>query len=151
MSETLLTSAEKVPDPKPPGGRAVRRDGRGGGGPAQRRGQHCGMGARARPAVCRAWTRDVVGFGGLSCPRARRSRTGHARRGSRRTGGAGGELAPEPARPSTPLDGLADAERRVYEALPARGARTADQVAVAAGLPATQVVGPLASLELAGL
>jgi DNA processing protein len=39
----------------------------------------------------------------------------------------------------------------VYDALPARGARTADQVAVAAGLPATQVLGPLATLELVGL
>jgi DNA processing protein len=65
--------------------------------------------------------------------------------------GRAGELAPEPDRPSTPLDGLADVERRVYDALPARGAHTADQVAVAAGLPATQVLGPLAALELVGL
>ena len=65
--------------------------------------------------------------------------------------GRAGELAPEPDRPSTPLDGLTDVERRVYDALPARGARTADQVAVAAGLPATQVLGPLATLELVGL
>jgi DNA processing protein len=65
--------------------------------------------------------------------------------------GRAGELAPEPARPSSPLDGLEDVERRVYDALPARGARTADQVAVAAGLPATQVLGPLATLELVGL
>jgi DNA processing protein len=65
--------------------------------------------------------------------------------------GRAGELAPELDRPSTPLDGLADVERRVYDALPARGARTADQVAVAAGLPATQVLGPLAALELVGL
>jgi DNA processing protein len=62
-----------------------------------------------------------------------------------------GELAPEPARPSSPLDGLEDIERRVYDALPARGARTADQVAVASGLPAVQVLGPLATLELVGL
>jgi DNA processing protein len=62
-----------------------------------------------------------------------------------------GELAPELMRPGTPLDELEDIERRVYDALPARGARTADQVAVASGLPATQVLGPLATLELAGL
>jgi DNA processing protein len=65
--------------------------------------------------------------------------------------GRAGELAPEPDRPSTPLDGLADVERRVFDALPARGASTADQVAVATGLPATRVLGPLATLELAGL
>lgn len=62
-----------------------------------------------------------------------------------------GELAPDPARPSSPLDGLSEGERRVYEALPARGSRTADQIAVASGLPAHQVLGPLAMLEVAGL
>jgi DNA processing protein len=62
-----------------------------------------------------------------------------------------GELAPEPTRPSSPLDALEDIERRVYDALPARGARTVDQVAVASGLPAVQVLGPLATLELVGL
>lgn len=62
-----------------------------------------------------------------------------------------GELADEPPHPSTPLDGLGAAERRVYEALPGRGAATVDQVAVAAGLPAEQVLGPLAMLEVAGL
>jgi DNA processing protein len=62
-----------------------------------------------------------------------------------------GELAIEPGRPTSPLDGLADAELRVYDALPARGARTTDQVAVAAGIPPTKVLGPLAMLELAGL
>jgi DNA processing protein len=39
----------------------------------------------------------------------------------------------------------------VYDALPAHGARTVDQVAVAAGLPPIQVLGPLASMELQGL
>ena len=62
-----------------------------------------------------------------------------------------GELAAEPSRPSSPLDGLGPNELRVYDALPARGARTVDQVAVAAGLPPTQVLGPLATLELEGL
>jgi DNA processing protein len=62
-----------------------------------------------------------------------------------------GELAPEPERPGTPLDDLGDIERRAYEALPARGARTADQIAVASGIPAEQLFGPLTVLELAGL
>jgi DNA processing protein len=62
-----------------------------------------------------------------------------------------GELAPEPSRPTSPLDELEEVERRVYDALPARGARTADEVAVATGLPAMQVLGPLATLELTGL
>ncbi|TPG36895.1 DNA-processing protein DprA [Mycolicibacterium hodleri] len=65
--------------------------------------------------------------------------------------GAAGEIAPEPDRPSSPLDGLTDVELRAYEALPRRGARTIDQVAVAAGLPPTELLGPLATLELAGL
>lgn len=62
-----------------------------------------------------------------------------------------GELPPVEAGPATPLDGLTDAERRIYDALPKRGARSADEVAVAAGIPAYQVVGPLAMLEMAGL
>lgn len=62
-----------------------------------------------------------------------------------------GELAIDPGRPASPLDGLADVELRVYDALPARGARTTDQIAVAAGIPPTKVLGPLAMLELAGL
>jgi len=62
-----------------------------------------------------------------------------------------GEFATEAERPSSVLDGLAEAERRVYEALPARGARTADEIAVASGLPAMQVLGPLSMLEVCGL
>ncbi|KUI26856.1 DNA-processing protein DprA [Mycobacterium sp. GA-2829] len=62
-----------------------------------------------------------------------------------------GELAPEEQGPSSPLDGLSDTERRVYDALPKRGARSADEVAFAAGIPAHQVIGPLAMLEVAGL
>jgi DNA processing protein len=62
-----------------------------------------------------------------------------------------GELPPVEAGPGTPLDGLTDAERRTYDALPKRGACSADEVAVAAGIPAYQVVGPLAMLEVAGL
>jgi DNA processing protein len=62
-----------------------------------------------------------------------------------------GELSDDPDRPVTPLDGLGESERRVYEALPARAARTLDQIAVAAALPPTEILGPLAALELAGL
>jgi len=62
-----------------------------------------------------------------------------------------GEFAPEEQRPTTVLDGLAEIEQRVYDALPARAARTADEIAVAAGLPATAILGPLAVLELSGL
>jgi len=39
----------------------------------------------------------------------------------------------------------------VYDALPSRGARTVDEIAVASGVPPTQVLGPLAVLELCGL
>ncbi|OBI55047.1 DNA-processing protein DprA [Mycobacterium sp. E787] len=62
-----------------------------------------------------------------------------------------GELAPEEQRPSTALDGLGDAERRVYEALPGRGVATVDEIAIASALPPEQVLGPLAILEVAGL
>ncbi|WP_409434531.1 DNA-processing protein DprA [Mycobacterium sp. SMC-14] len=62
-----------------------------------------------------------------------------------------GELAEDPPRPVTPLDGLSAAERQVYEALPGRGVVTVDQIAVASGLAPSQVFGPLAMLEVAGL
>lgn len=65
--------------------------------------------------------------------------------------GRAGEFADELARPADPLDGLTDSERAVYEALPARAARTVDEIAVASGLPAAGVLGPLAVLEIAGL
>ena len=61
-----------------------------------------------------------------------------------------GELADELQRPGSPLDGLSDVQRRVYEALPRRGARTVDEIAVAAGVPSGQVLGPLAVLEIGG-
>ncbi|WP_068186621.1 DNA-processing protein DprA [Mycobacterium sp. UM_CSW] len=62
-----------------------------------------------------------------------------------------GELAPEEPHPTTALDGLSDAERQVYEALPGRGAATVDEIAVASALAPEQVLGPLAMLEMAGL
>ncbi len=62
-----------------------------------------------------------------------------------------GELAPDEERPVSLLDGLGDAEQRVYDALPARGRRTIDQIAVASGLAPAQVLGPLSMLEVCGL
>ncbi|MGH3557926.1 MAG: DNA-processing protein DprA [Mycobacterium sp.] len=62
-----------------------------------------------------------------------------------------GELAPEPSRPTTALDGLSDAERQVYEALPGRGVATVDEIAVAAALEPARILAPLAMLEIAGL
>lgn len=62
-----------------------------------------------------------------------------------------GELAVEEPRPATELDALGEAERRVYEALPGRGAGTVDEIAVGSGLMPEQVLGPLAILEVAGL
>lgn len=65
--------------------------------------------------------------------------------------GRAGEFAEEEPRPTDPLDGLTDVERQVYEALPGRGTRTTDEIAVASGLPADAILGPLAMLEIAGL
>ena len=62
-----------------------------------------------------------------------------------------GEFAIEPSHQGSPLDELTEQELLVYDALPARGDRSVEEVAVAAGLPPTQVLGPLASLELVGL
>ncbi|OSC42345.1 DNA-processing protein DprA [Mycobacterium decipiens] len=62
-----------------------------------------------------------------------------------------GELAGDEARPTTAFDGLSEAERRVFEALPGRGAATIDEIAVGSGLPPVQALGPLAILEVAGL
>lgn len=65
--------------------------------------------------------------------------------------GRAGEFAPEEERPASPLDELAEEEKRVYDALPRRGARTAEQIAESSGLPARQVLGPLANLQLMGM
>ncbi|HXO47495.1 MAG TPA: DNA processing protein DprA, partial [Mycobacterium sp.] len=62
-----------------------------------------------------------------------------------------GELAPEQSHPATPLDGLGDEERRVYEALPGRGSASVDEIAVAAAVEPARVLAPLAMLEIAGL
>jgi len=62
-----------------------------------------------------------------------------------------GELAPDEPRLATALDGLGDEERRVYEALPGRGAATVDEIAVAAAVEPARILAPLAMLEVAGL
>ena len=65
--------------------------------------------------------------------------------------GRSGELADEPEHPSSPLDDLTDLGKRVYEALPARGVRSADELSIESGLPVAQLQGQLALLEIAGL
>ncbi len=65
--------------------------------------------------------------------------------------GRAGELAEDLPRALGPLDALSENERVVYEALPARGARTPDEIAVISGVPVAEVLGPLAMLEIAGL
>jgi DNA processing protein len=65
--------------------------------------------------------------------------------------GRAGEFADEPQRASSPLDALTDIGKRVYEALPARGVRSADELSIESGLPVAQLQGQLALLELAGL
>lgn len=65
--------------------------------------------------------------------------------------GSPGEFADEQPRPAAPLDELTANERIVYDALPARGARTPDEISVSSGIPAAGVLGPLAMLEIAGL
>ena len=62
-----------------------------------------------------------------------------------------GELAAEQPRPVGPLDHLAADEKRVYDALPSRGGCTVDEIAMAAGMPTHEMLGPLAMLEIAGL
>ncbi len=62
-----------------------------------------------------------------------------------------GELAPEVARPTSLVDDLTDVELTVYEALPRRGTRTVGEIAVTAGLPVTDVLGPLTMLDVRGL
>ncbi|QRY49226.1 DNA-processing protein DprA [Mycolicibacterium septicum] len=62
-----------------------------------------------------------------------------------------GELAPQEPHPAAPLDGLAPVEKQVYDALPARGTHTVDEIAMLAALPPHQILGPLTMLELAGL
>jgi DNA processing protein len=65
--------------------------------------------------------------------------------------GRAGEFADDRENPSLPLDELTDIGRRVYEALPARGVRSTDEMSIESGLPVAQLQRELALLELAGL
>ena len=65
--------------------------------------------------------------------------------------GRAGELADKQEHPSSALDDLTDMGKRVYEALPARGVRSVDELSIEAGLPVAQLQGQLTLLELAGL
>lgn len=106
-------------------------------------------GLRPRPGGVRgARPGHLDGLGRLPRTDPLGCRTGHPRRRIVEIIGHAGEFADEQPRPSTPLDGLSETELTVYEALPGRGARTPDQIAVAAGLPPTSVLGPLAMLEI---
>lgn len=62
-----------------------------------------------------------------------------------------GEFAPDISRPTSVIDDLTDVELTVYEALPRRGSREVGEIAVAAGLPVTDVLGPLTMLDVRGL
>ncbi|MGA5544135.1 DNA-processing protein DprA [Mycobacterium sp. NPDC051198] len=62
-----------------------------------------------------------------------------------------GELASEEPHPVAPLDKLSPVEKQVYDALPSRGAHTVDEIAMLAALPPHQILGPLTTLELAGM
>jgi DNA processing protein len=64
--------------------------------------------------------------------------------------GRAGEFAEGMEGPEGPLDELGETELHVYEALPARGLRTPDEIAVTAGLSPERVLGALALLEIAG-
>lgn len=65
--------------------------------------------------------------------------------------GRAGELATEPQHLTTPLDQLSNDEKRVYEALPSRGTRSANELAVESRVSVPVLQGQLAMLELAGL
>ncbi|MBV9515875.1 MAG: DNA-protecting protein DprA [Mycobacteriaceae bacterium] len=65
--------------------------------------------------------------------------------------GNAGELAGEHRPSPSPRDELSDIGTRVYEALPARGVRSVDELAIESGLPVAQLQGQLTLLELAGL
>lgn len=64
---------------------------------------------------------------------------------------AGENLVNEPDARPTLFDSLTEPQRLVYEAIPARGGRSAGEVAVRAGVGIQRVLGSLAELELAGM
>lgn len=62
-----------------------------------------------------------------------------------------GEFAAEQPRPRSEVDGLSPEELAVYEALPGRGSRSVEQIAVAAGMRETDVIGQLTMLDIRGM
>src|SRR5205814_7194383 len=66
-------------------------------------------------------------------------------------GKVGDALAPKPAGPTRSTDGLGEAALRVHEALRTRAGRSAETVAVDAGVPLDRVRALLPELELTGL
>lgn len=66
-------------------------------------------------------------------------------------GRVGEGLAPRPASPSRPTDGLGPDALRVHEALSGRGGRGAEWIAVESGVPIERVRALLPELELSGL
>lgn len=66
-------------------------------------------------------------------------------------GAFGQDALPLVRGPERPLDRLAPDELSVYEALPARGARTADELSVRVGVPMPKCLSALAMLQVSGL
>lgn len=62
-----------------------------------------------------------------------------------------GEVPDDLSGPVTPLDGLTDVQRRVYDGFPGRAFRTPEELAEAVAIPVERIFGPLTALELAGL
>jgi DNA processing protein len=62
-----------------------------------------------------------------------------------------GEFPPDHERPASEVDDLSDVELTVFDALPRRGSRTLEEIAVVAGLPVADVIGPLTMLDVRGL
>ena len=65
--------------------------------------------------------------------------------------GAGAGAGPACWSEAYPFEACCNIELAVYEALPRRGSRTVDEIAVAAGLPVSDVLGPLTMLDVRGL
>ena len=134
-----------VPHPQPAGRRILRGHRGRRSRTAQRHGQHRGLGARAGPGGVRgAGSGHQCGIGRMSRVVARGSPIGHpGRRGGRAGAGRVGQMTQHPPRPVTPLDGLGEAERQVYEALPCAAWRPptrSPSVGIAAG-PGVRTLG----------
>ena len=138
-------SAAAAPVPDPQSTRRCAVGGHGGrrGRCTQRRCQHRGVGAGAGPRGLRAARPGhVVGVRRMPCAAAcRRDCVTSADEVLELVGREAKGLPIK--RPTSILDGLADNELRVYDALPARGARTVDEIAVASGLPPTSTRPPI--------